>query len=107
MLDANNYRIEGTAIQYVDSVGAVFNHVWDVEIGELGFSAPPFEAGQTAYNIFIVEWSGEYYGETNFVDTLSSVPPIRCTTNIDIDNDFAEFATKGIAALKVTAAHEF
>lgn len=107
LLDASNNRIEGTAKEYVDSVGAIFNHVWDVEIGGLGFSAPPLETGQTAYNIFIIEFSGEDYGETNFVDTLSSVQPIRCTTNIDIDNDFAEFTTKGIPALKVTAAHEF
>lgn len=107
LLDANNARIPGTAKLFVDSVGAIFNHVWDVEIGQLGFSAPPFETGQSSYNIFISELSGQsIYGQTNFVDTLA-VQPIRCTTNIDIDNDFAEFATKGLAALKVTAAHEF
>ena len=107
LLDVNNNRIEGTAKAYVDSVGAIFNHVWDVEIGGLGFSAPPFETGQTAYNIFIIELSGEDYGGTNFADTLSSGPPFHCTTNIDIDNDFAEYSTKGIPALEVTAAHEF
>ena len=100
----------GDALAYVDSVGAIFNHVWDVEIGILGFNQPPFESGQSYYNISISDLGNGNYGGTNPVDLISGTQtPQRYSSNIDIDNDFigSSYTTKGIQALRVTAAHEF
>ena len=99
----------GDALAYVDSVGAIFNHVWDVEIRILGFSQPPFEIGQSHYNIYISNLGNGNYGGTNPVDLISGTQPERYSSNIDINNDFigSSFFTKGIQALRVTAAHEF
>jgi hypothetical protein len=100
----------GDALAYVDSVGAIFNHVWDVEIGTLGFNQPPFESGQSYYNISISDLGNGNYGGTNPVDLISGTQtPQRYSSNIDIDNDFigSSYTAKGIQALRVTAAHEF
>jgi len=45
----------------------------------------------------------------NPVDLISGTQPERYSSNIDINNDFigSSFFTKGIQALRVTAAHEF
>jgi len=100
----------GDALAYVDSVGAIFNHVWDVEIGTLGFQKPPFESGDSCYNISISDRGDGDYGITNPAELISGTQiPERYSSNIDIDNDFigSSFFTKGIQALRVTAAHEF
>jgi len=109
LFDGTGTQIGGT-LAFVDSVGAIFNHVWDVEIGTLGFSQPPFESGQSHYNISISDRGNGDYGITNPVDLISGTQtPERYSSNIDIDNDFigSFYTTKGIQALRVTAAHEF
>jgi hypothetical protein len=109
LFDGTGIKI-GDALAYVDSVGEIFNHVWDVEIGILGFQQPPLESGDSCYNIYISDLGNGNYGGTNIVDLISGTQtPERYSSNIDIDNDFigSLFYTKGIQALKVTAAHEF
>jgi uncharacterized protein YegP (UPF0339 family) len=114
LLDASNHRISNTAEEYVDSVGRIFNDVYKVEIGLLGYAAPPFESGETYYRIFISNmsnYSSGTYGSTNWDESLSplntdgSAPRYPCF--IELHNDFIEFYTKGMNAVKVTAAHEF
>jgi hypothetical protein len=100
----------GDALAYVDSVGAIFNHVWNIEIDSLGFQQPPFESGDSCYNISISDRGNGDYGITNTVDLISGTQiPERYSSNIDIDNDFigSNYTSKGIQALRVTAAHEF
>ena len=100
----------GDALAYVDSVGAIFNHVWNIEIDSLGFQQPPFESGDSCYNISISDRGDGDYGITNTVDLISGTQiPERYSSNIDIDNDFigSNYTSKGIQALRVTAAHEF
>ncbi len=105
LIDGNNNRIPNSYMQYVDSVGAVFNHVWYATVSRAGFVAPsPVEE---LYNIYIVEYNGTLYGETFFEEELSTTEPIRYRTSIQIDNDFSEHKSKGMRGLKVTAAHEF
>jgi hypothetical protein len=109
LFDGEGNQIGG-ALAYVDSVGAIFNHVWDVEIGILGFNPPPFESGQSCYNISISNRGNGDYGITNFSDLISGTQVSdRYSSNIDIDNDFigSLYTTQGIQALRVTAAHEF
>jgi hypothetical protein len=100
----------GSARAYVDSVGAIFNHVWDMEIQGLGFNPPPFESGQSAYVVTISERGNGDYGLTTPIDNLSGDnTPSVWTSSVDIDNDFegSAYSVTGIEALRVTAAHEF
>ena len=108
LLDNNNLRIPGTVKAYIDSVAKIFNHVWDVEINQMGYNAPPFEVGQSYYNVYIKEMA-PYYGYTWPIEPPingSEIPPRYCSY-IEIDNDYKEFPSKGINGLEVTAAHEF
>ncbi|MFI5253400.1 MAG: MXAN_6640 family putative metalloprotease [Bacteroidota bacterium] len=107
LLSPNGTRIPNTAEQYVDSVGKYFNYAWTIEVDSLGFLAPPFQAGHSAYVVNIVEEGGSYYGLTQFVDQIAAGPPALWTTYIEIDNDYAEFYSVGMAGLRVTSAHEF
>ena len=110
LLDNNNQRIQGTVTAYIHSVAQIFNHVWDVEINQMGYSAPPFENGQSYYTVYVQDMHD--YGVTNFDETTrinSGQDPPRYQSSITIDNDFQEnqYYTHGANALKVTAAHEF
>ncbi|MGD1045835.1 MAG: MXAN_6640 family putative metalloprotease [Bacteroidota bacterium] len=109
LLDQYNNRIPGTAKAYIDSVARIFNHVWDVEITQMGYTPPPFENGQSYYNIYVQDMQD--YGVTTPNGSQingTDVPP-RYYSYITIDNDFQEnqYYTHGINGLKVTAAHEF
>jgi hypothetical protein len=107
LLDVNNQPLSNTAEAYVDSVGAIFNYVYSVEVDGLGYPAPPHEQGDSCYRIIIQDMTD--YGFTDWAEpnlNPSGDPP-RYACFVQIDNDFKEQNTKGINALKVTAAHEF
>jgi hypothetical protein len=89
--------------EYVDSVGKIFNHVWDVEIDTMGYAPPIFQDGQSYYNIYIQELTD--YGGMQF--DAPSLNGQKCASYINIDNDYQGFFSPGINGLKVTAAHEF
>jgi hypothetical protein len=110
LLDNFNNPIPGTTKAYIDSVANIFDHVWSVEVDQMGYTAPPFEDGQSYYNIYVVELGSSVYGLTMPVGAPingSSIPPPQYRSYIEIDNDFREVKSKGINGLKVTAAHEF
>jgi hypothetical protein len=101
-------RIPNSAEAFVDSVGRIFNDVYIREVNELGYSAPPFQFGESYYCVVISNSSD--YGMTWPQDTLSPFPggqTPRYTSYIEIHNDFKDFYTTGMDGLKVTAAHEF
>ena len=107
LLDAFNQRIPGTALAFVDSVARIFNEVWTEEVDRLGYDAPPLSAG--SYPVYIYDFGNTFYGQTVFEGSQLNpgiVPP-RYATHIEVDNDFRDFLTKGMAGLRVTAAHEF
>jgi hypothetical protein len=106
MLDLSGNRIPNSWEEYVDSVGAIFNHVWEVETSGLGFDAPPLETGEIAYNVYVKNISD--YGYTQPEELISgSQSPQRWTSWIGIDNDYRGFYSRGMNGLRVTAAHEF
>ncbi|MGA3287573.1 MAG: MXAN_6640 family putative metalloprotease [Bacteroidota bacterium] len=114
LLDASNQRISNTAEAYIDSVGKIFNDVYHVEIDTLGYVAPPFESGETHYRILVSDMSNYSYGTYGSTNWDESLPPLnsdgyapRYPCFVELHNDFSAFYTKGINALKVTAAHEF
>jgi hypothetical protein len=106
ILDANHQRVPHSWQAYVDSVGRLFNYAWDYMINSMGYLPPPFESGQSYYNISIEELGKDFYGETRFVDLINSNPS-RYSTYIRIDNDYLGFYSQGMAGLKVTSVHEF
>ncbi len=102
-------RIPYSAEAYVDSVGRIFNDVYQYEVEELGYTKPPLELGESYYRVVIsnisdygTTWPQDELPPLNAVDTTP-----RYTSFIEIHNDFRKFYTKGMDALKVTAAHEF
>jgi hypothetical protein len=113
LIDENDVRLPNTARAYVDSAAAIFDYVWDQEIGVLGYPAPPPDRGAGGgdeYDVYVMEFNRNLYGETVFgdEDQLDSLRPNPTYMSyMEVDNDFVGYFTQGLQALKVTAAHEF
>jgi|GEM_PF-334329 len=111
-IDSNDVaqRIPGTAEAFVDSVGKYFNYVWSCEIDTLGYFQPPLDT-DGYYHVYIIDLANSgIYGQTTWGTTpINTGQPPRYTTYIEIDKDFSTVypPTRGVPALKVTAAHEF
>jgi len=99
---------------YVDSTALVLEYVWSFEIDTLGFIEPVSdggEGGDLRYDVYLSDIGGMgYYGVT-YPETIQ--PDGRTWSSyIELDNDYYEFDQLGyrdnpMAAVKVTAAHEF
>jgi hypothetical protein len=115
LLNANQTQaLPNTYDEYVDSVGAVFDYCWTFQIDSLGYNPPAPHLGPSGnpeYDIYIENIGPSIFGETFWDSTMEVVSPPntapRFWTYTIIDNDFLEFRTKGIDALRATAAHEF
>jgi hypothetical protein len=109
LLAGDTARIPNSAHAFAQAVAEVFDSVYQVEVVDIGYMAPPFEETQTTYNISIMEFDGDPYGQTLFSLPLPSSGTVRPTyaCRMEIDNDFLEFETRGLDGLRVTAAHEF
>ena len=115
---------------YIDSVCAVFDYVYEVEVVQMGMERPrtdyPDETDNLYYDIFIVDFSksnSPYYGYADpFENYYTDNYITKSFSNITIDNSYSPdkiyydsntgtikklYKTTGIDALKVTAAHEF
>jgi len=108
MLDLAGNRIPNSAEQYVDSVGRYFNLAYQIEVDSLKYDAPPVATGHLGYEVDVVEFGGNDYGLTAFIDQVNpGGVPARWTSYIEVDNDFRGYYSGGIAGLRVTSAHEF
>ncbi len=109
LLAGDSLRIPNTAHEYAQAVAAVFDSVYQIEVVEYGFDAPPFEETLTQYNIFVMDFRGALYGQTRFLLPTPSTGTVRPTyaSYMEIDNDFLGYETRGLNGLRVTAAHEF
>lgn len=96
---------------YIDSAAVILDHVWQVEIDQLGFQPPPDENGQPVqtYNVYFSSMG--YYGLTSFDldDDISALPGQNYVSYLELHKNYAgsQFYTKGLDGLRVTAAHEF
>ncbi|MBN1398080.1 MAG: hypothetical protein JXA06_08640 [Bacteroidetes bacterium] len=113
LLDGNYNRIPGTYEEYIDSLGRIFNEVYHVEVELLNYEAPPFEQGESHYRVFVTDMSS-YPGAYGCTDWDYNLPPLnsdgaapRYPCFIELHKDFSEYQTKGMDAVRVTAAHEF
>jgi len=95
---------------YVDSAMAILDHVWDVEIGQLGFQPPLGINGKprSSYPIYFTT-SGIYYGWTTPDQKITALSGNKYTSFIEINANFYQthFYTNGLNAMRVTCAHEF
>ncbi len=96
---------------YIDSAAVILDHVWDVEINQLGFRPPPDSTGNPVQSYPVYFSAMGYYGVTNFSldEDIAALPGYNYASYLELHNNFAgnNFATNGLEALKVTAAHEF
>jgi hypothetical protein len=101
---------------YIDSVAAVFDYVWEFEVDILGYDPPGsaalLESGTAngLYNVYVQNLGSQYYGytawnQTDRIERNTAAPTYN--TYIVINTRFEGFYTTGINALRVTAAHEF
>jgi hypothetical protein len=113
MLDTAYQRIPGSADQYADSVLAIANQVYAIEVGELGYQPPPTdgtEGGGPEYDIYVESLSSEYAETVPETPLDTKADGGRYITYMRIHNDFSfvrPATNKGLPALRVTLAHEF
>jgi len=105
-------RISNSYSRYVDSVAAIFDHVWQTQVGIMGYQAPPTDKGKGGgpeYDVYVVSLGGGTFGVTYWSDddALSTGTNQRFSTFMEIDNDYLFYRTPGLDGLRVTAAHEF
>lgn len=109
LLDGDTLRVPNSAHDYARRVADVFDSVYQVEVQEFGFDAPPFEETLSQYSIYVLDFRGSVYGQTLFNLPRPSSGTVRpCyASHMEIDNDFLGYETRGLDGLRVTAAHEF
>ena len=90
---------------YVLEAALAADSAYTVLVTNLGFLPPLPDNGIDGeeLDIYIRDWNGSFYGMTYFGNSAPSM------TYLVIDNDYTEssYATIGLAALRVTVAHEF
>lgn len=94
---------------YIDSAAVFLDHVWHVEIDELGFMPPLDKNGNpvSTYNVYFLNISD--YGATYYIDEINDNRPYNYTSYMEINNlmQGAGIKTPGLNGLRVTCAHEF
>lgn len=90
---------------YVVEAAIAADSSYRVMVNELGFLPPLPDEGIDGeeLDIYIRDWNGSFYGMTYFGNSAPSI------TYLVVDNNYVEssYATSGLAALRVTIAHEF
>ncbi len=94
---------------YVNRAADYCDYVWQKEVDEMGFVAPPsdgFQGGNSRYDIYLKHYSGAY-GVTFSESIIGNPNPFTSTSYIFMDPTFAGFPNTPEENLQVTAAHEF
>lgn len=96
---------------WVESVAAVFDYVYDRYTLVYGYRPAPV-AGGTAYDLYLADLAAEsIYGQTTSLSRLSSSGfPNAYGSFIELDNDFLDPIYSGYLpdqSLQITAAHEY
>ena len=92
---------------WIEETGKIFDRCYEFEIDTLGYRKPPVDnPNDPQIDVYIhnINAYGFTTPDSQFVDNDRNV-----SSYIELDNDFKGrgFATHGLDALKVTAAHEF
>jgi hypothetical protein len=96
---------------YIDSAAVILDYVWYMEVDILQFQAPLNGEGNMleTYHVYFQNLSSEL-GITHSQQEIPGPEGYyRYTSYMILDNDYqnSNFPTKGLDALRVTAAHEF
>ena len=105
----------GTVPEWARTTLAVFQHVWATEVDAMGYRAPKTDSlsqengGDGRLDVYLAD-----VGDTVFGYCASDDPDVQRSSSSAycvVDDDFARAQfpgpTSGLAALEVTAAHEF
>lgn len=109
---------------FLDVAIATLEMAWQAYT-DMGYTAPPSDGevgGSAAIDVYVHDLSKAggggtgLYGNTSPEQRISSGPPERFTTWVELDNDYAStdrnqngnpvYATTGIEGLRITAVHE-
>ena len=106
-----HYTLEGgdaATPEFIAEVAAAFDQVYDFEINRLGYRPPPSDFGLAGpeYDVYVHDIP-DYGATISEYPSGESDRPSGYSSWTEIDNDFTHTPTKGIPAMKVTAAHEF
>lgn len=95
---------------YIDSAAVIFDMVRDIEVNQMNYAPPPAQDGTPVipYPVYFLALGD--YGVTvpSYID-IPNLPGTNYTSYIKLDNNYSDyfFPTKGLDALRITAAHEF
>ncbi|MGH2730062.1 MAG: MXAN_6640 family putative metalloprotease, partial [Actinomycetota bacterium] len=117
--DANGDTIP----DWVETTRDTFEHVWSIEVGQYGYRPPkpdpgPPDTPDSRLDVFLTDTGGAavpFYGACGITDPNFENPGYQFSdfaAACQVDNDFdpSQFpapGANGLAALQVTAAHEF
>ncbi len=107
-----HYTLSGSdssTTAFVEEAGRAFEFVYTLLTTGMGFNAPPADEGIDGPELDIYMMRFSAYGETRFENPVAGSAGLRYYSYIVIDSRFkgGSYATQGIDALHVTAAHEF
>ncbi|MBI5406779.1 MAG: hypothetical protein HZA18_03690 [Nitrospirae bacterium] len=103
--DNNGNRIP----DYVEEMAGILDHVWDEEINNLGYNAPPSdgaEGGDCLLDVYLADLGA--YGFTQIDEgALTSTVYMIFENDFDLASQNTDPDGAQAGAMKVTAAHEF
>ncbi len=122
-----HYTLEGaddTTQAYVEMLGKVMEEVWDIQINQMGWPAPPSDAeydSDPRYDVYIASLKKDLdvtLGFTQSEELVEDNPNSRLveeyasTSYLTVENDFMETLqddqrADALTLLRATAAHEF
>lgn len=104
MLDASGQRLPNSYNEYAQRVAEFFDETYQKEVVQLGYLPPP----NPPYAVYLQDYAVGAYGQTVPDVKVSSSTAAPCfTSHIEMDNDFRQYLSLGLAGAQVTAAHEF
>lgn len=101
--------MDSTSEFFAQEAARSFDQAYMLLVEQMGFAPPPADGGIDGPELDIYIMKFYAYGETRFENPVAGSDGSSYTSYIVIDSKFtgSSFATQGIDALHVTAAHEF
>lgn len=116
---SGDHAVRSDIPNYVDSVAAIFDHVYAYLVDTLGYPAPPSDGGYDTqggdgkFDVYLINLGSSLYGlayPDSIIQNLSDPNAKFATAYMELDNDYAnlsQYSDRPLEAVRVTAAHEF
>ncbi|MBN2226247.1 MAG: hypothetical protein JW763_02670 [candidate division Zixibacteria bacterium] len=99
---------------FVNRMAIIADSVWDKEIVEMGYPAPPTDdfypdGGDARFDFYIRDLGDYVFGSTTPEMYVSAGDSQTVTAYMELNNDFRvqDYASRPLDAVRVTLAHEF